>query len=146
MIPTLLATLALVSAPQQAPQQAPDLVTLIRVTLEQCGAGRDLVVNGVLDVSDADWARPFRNDRACGLTAEGWTGDDGALVAAVRAAVGAEEPDWSGSVRELRVNESGPALWTTLEQIEGWSPASLLVIEPTAGRVGSVEIHYDPAG
>ena len=142
MIATLFAALALVSAPPQAP----DLTTLVRATLAQCGSGGEAVAGGVLDVADADWARPFRNDRACGLTAQGWTGDDGALVAAARAAVGAEGAEWTGTVRELRVNESGPALWTELEQVEGWAPASLRIIEPPAGRAGSVEIHFDPAG
>lgn len=142
MISTLFVALTLVPVPQQAP----DLTTLVRTTLEQCVSGRDPVSGGMLDVVDADWARPFRNDHACGLTAQGWTGDEGALVAAARAAVGAEGPEWRGAVRELRVNESGPALWTELEQVEGWAPASLRVIEPPAGRTGSVEIHFDPAG
>ena len=142
MIPMLMAALTVVSVPQQAP----DLTTLARTTLAQCGAGGEAVAGGGLDVADADWARPFRNDRFCGLLAQGWTGDDGALVAAARAAVGAEGGEWRGTERELRVNESGPALWTELEQVEGWAPATLRVIEPPAGRTGSVEIYFDPAG
>ena len=129
-----------------APQQAPDLTTLVRATLEQCVSGQEASAGGMLDVADADYARTFRNAQACGLTAEGWTGDDGALAAAARAAVGAEGPDWTGTVRELRVNESGAALWTQLEQAEGWAPASLLIIEPQTGERGDVEIHFDPAG
>jgi hypothetical protein len=142
MIPTFFAALTLVLAPQQAP----DLTTLVRSTLERCVSGQDTIVGGTVDVADADWARPFRNDQACGLMAEGWTGDDGALVAAARAAVGAEGPDWTGVVRESRVNESGRALWTQLEQAEGWAPASLRIIEPPAGQTGPVEIHFSRAG
>ncbi len=142
MISTLFGALTLVSVPQQAPS----LTTLVRTTLEQCVSERDPISGGVLDVADADWARPFRNDGGCGLTAEGWTGDQGAMIAAARAAVGAEGPDWAGSVRELRVNERGPALWTQIEQVEGWAPASLLIIEPPPGERGSVEVHFDPAG
>jgi hypothetical protein len=119
MIPMFFAlTLAL------APQQAPDLTTLVRTTLERCASGQEAVVGGTVDVADADWARPFRNDRACGVLAEGWT----------------------GAVREARVNESGRALWTQLEQAEGWAPASLRIIEPPAGQTGPVEIHFSWAG
>jgi hypothetical protein len=144
MIPTFFAALTLVLAPQQAP----DLTTLVRVTLEQCAAGHTIfgIFGRTVEVADADWARPFRNDRECGLMAEGWTGDHGALVAAARAAVGAEGPDWTGVVRESRVNESAPALWTQLEQAEGWAPASLRIIEPPAGQTGPVEIHFSRAG
>ena len=142
MSPTLFTLLALVAAPQQAP----DLTTVVRTTLERCVSEWEAVIGRGLDLADADRARPFRTERACGLTAEGWTGDDGAMVAAARAAVGAEGPDWTGTVRELRVNERGAALWTQLEQVEGWSPASLLIIEPPPGESGSVEIHFDPAG
>jgi len=142
MIPTLFAVLALVTPPQEAP----DLTTVVRTTLERCASAPETVVRGGLDVSDADWARPFRNGSVCGLTADGWNGDGGALVAAARAAVGAEGPDWTGTVRERRVNERGAVLWTQLEQVEGWSPASLLIIEPPPGERGSVEVHFDPAG
>lgn len=142
MIPLLFAALALLPAPQQAP----DLATLVRTTLAQCVSGRDLIVDRTVEVADADWARPFHNERTCGLMAEGWTGDDGALVAAARAAVGAEGADWTGVVREARANESGPALWTELEQVEGWAPATLTIIEPPAGRSGSIEIHFGRAG
>jgi len=142
MIPPLFALLALVSPPQEAP----DLTTVVRTTLERCVSAPDTFVRGGLDVSDADWARPFRNERVCGLTAEGWTGDDGVLGAAARAAVGAEGPDWTGTVRERRVNERGPALWTQLEQVEGRAPASLLIVEPPPGERGTVEIQFVPAG
>lgn len=142
MITTHFAAMALVLASQQDP----DLTTLVRATLAQCVAGPQAAVSGVLDVSDADWARPFRNDRACGLVAQGWTGDDGTLVAAARAAIGAEGSEWTGVVREHRVNESGAALWTQLEQAEGWAPAVPLIVEPPAGQAGQVEIHFDPAG
>jgi hypothetical protein len=142
MTPTIFAALALVLAPQQAP----DLTTLVRNTLERCASGQEAVVGGTVEVADADWARPFRNDRECGLMAEGWTGDHGALVAAARAAVGAEGANWTGAVREARVNESGRALWTQLEQAEGWAPASLRIIEPPAGQTGPVEIHFSRAG
>ncbi|HYC68014.1 hypothetical protein [Brevundimonas sp.] len=142
MIAPLFATLALVAAPQQAP----DLTTVVRATLEHCVSGGPAGGGMVTDLSDADYAQPFRNEHVCGLMAEGWTGDDGAMAAAARAAVGAEEPEWTGTVRELQVNESGPALWTRLEQVEGWAPASLLIIEPRPGERGDVEIHFDPAG
>ncbi|WP_374516240.1 hypothetical protein [Brevundimonas sp.] len=142
MIPILLALLTLVPASQQAS----DLTTVVRTTLERCVSAPDEVVSDGFDVADADRARPFRNEHACGLAAEGWTGDQGAMVAAARAAVGANGPDWTGSVRELRVTERGPALWTQLEQVEGWAPASLLIIEPPPSERGSVEVHFDPAG
>lgn len=145
----MLAAVAALLAPLTlllTPQQAPELAALVRSTLELCVADPAKVVRTVEDVADADWAQPFRTDGECGLTAEGWRGDGGALVAAARAAVGAEGPDWTGTVRELRVNESGPALWTRLEQAEGWAPASLLIIEPPPGQRSPVEIHFDPAG
>ena len=144
MIPTIFAALALMTAPQQTP----DLTTLVREALEQCAAGHTVFgfFGRTVEVADADWARPFRNDRECGLMAEGWSGDDGALVAAARAAVGAEGTDWTGVVREPRANEFGPALWTRLEQVEGWPPATLTIIEPPTGRTGPVEIHFGRAG
>ena len=142
MTPTIFAALALILAPQQAP----DLTTLVRTTLERCASDQEAVVGKTMDIADADWARPFRNERTCGLMAEGWTGDDGALVAAARAAVGAEGADWTGVVREPRANESGPALWTQMEQVEGWAPATLTIIEPPTGRRGPVEIHFGRAG
>jgi hypothetical protein len=142
VIAAFLTTLALTSPPQEVP----DLTTVVRATLEQCVSGRAAAAGIVADLSDADYAQPFGNGHVCGLTAEGWTGDDGALVAAAREAVGAVGPDWTGTVRELTVNESGPALWTRLEQAEGWAPASLLIIEPRTGERGDVEIHFDPAG
>ncbi|NJC41926.1 hypothetical protein GGQ87_002221 [Brevundimonas alba] len=142
MIASLFAALALATAPQQAP----GLTTVVRTTLEQCLSGQQTGAGMLPDLADADYAQSFRNGQECGLMAGGWIGDDGALVAAAREAVGAEGSDWTGPVRELRVNESGPALWTRLEQAEGWAPASLLIIEPRAGERGDVEIHFDPAG
>lgn len=142
----MIAPLAAILAAVAPPQHAPDLTTVVRTTLEHCVSGQPAAAGLVADLSDADYAQPFGNGHVCGLTSEGWTGDDGALVAAARTAVGAEGPDWSGTVRELRVNESGPALWTQLEQAEGWAPASLLIIEPRTGERGDVEIHFDPAG
>jgi len=142
MIAAFVASIQLAAAAPE-PQEAPDLTTLTRTTLEQCVASPDAVGGaGMLDVSDAGWAWPFSDGFECGLRADDWRGDDGALTAAARRAVGADGPGWTGPVRDSRPNERGPALWTRLERAEGGRQTSLMVIEPPAGQRGSVEIYY----
>ena len=138
MIVALLAALALTPAPHTAP----DLAALTRATLAQCVAAPESVSGGTVEVSDADWARSFGGGRECGVTADGWRGDDGALTAGARTAVGAEGPEWTGPVRESRPNERGPALWTRLERTKNGRQSWLLIIEPPQGQRGPVEVHY----
>jgi hypothetical protein len=142
MIVALLGALTLTPGPQAAP----DLAALTRATLEQCVAAPETVSAAMVEVSDADWARPFGGGRECGVTADGWRGDDGALTAGARAAVDAEGPEWTGPVRESRPNERGPALWTRLERTENGRESWLMIIEPPAGQRGPVEVYYGREG
>ena len=122
-------------------QQTPDLATATRTTLERCVAAPEAMTGAALEVSDAGWARTF-GGRECGVTATDWRGDDGALTAGARAAVGADGPGWTGPVRESRPNERGPALWTRLERTEGGRQTWLMIIEPPQGQRGPIEVYY----
>lgn len=128
-----------------AGQQTPDLATATRTTLERCVAAPETIEGVTLEVSDAGWARAF-GGRECGLMAEDWRGDDGALTAGARAAVGADGPDWTGPVRDSRPNERGPALWTRLERTRDGGLTWLMIIEPPPGQRGPVEVYYGREG
>lgn len=126
----------------------PDAAALAVETADRCLAVmRDEAepVHETLTLADDRLAiRDLRRD-GCHVTVDAWRGDDGAFATAVRAGLEARLGRWQVSEwRQTRVNESGPAVWTTMvvPDIRRHSAYFIQIIEPVAGSGGVLSFSY----
>lgn len=142
MIVALFAALAL--------QTAPDAATATLATADRC-----------LDVMLGETEPPARPERVtladgrqavillgrdgCSLAVDGWRDDSGLLADKVRDDLTGDRQGWTVSEwRQLRVNESGPTLWTTLvlPDVRRHSGYWIQIIEPQQGAPERLEISF----
>ncbi len=125
----------------------PTLAAVVGAAMERClDAEIDPSLTGMQhpEAQDASLVAVQIGEHGCSLSAEGWTADDGGLIDRVWIVVHGA-PAWSvEEVRELRVNERGPAQWTRFIQYsaDGDEIARVTVIEPVGAEPGSFSLLY----
>ena len=133
-----------------SPQAAPDLGHIAHHTLEICRQDQ------VREAAAAPTAYPEARDAElvivrissdrCYISADGWAGDNGAILHHVTAAASLEtDGEWEATETRLeQVNERGPALWSRFTRFDetGTETGWITLVEPVSGRSGPFELTY----